>query len=101
MFSPTERHGAHPGVRKTPLRVDHVSLVNMVVRNVAEAKTTLSALLDAAMAGEEVIIARAGTPLVRLVPVTTPASRELGFLPLHVEDEVFAPLEAKDLAGWQ
>ncbi len=37
--------------------------------NVYEAKTQLSRLLDRAMAGEEVIIARAGAPLVRLVPV--------------------------------
>jgi len=73
----------------------------MVVRNVAEAKTSLSALLEAALAGEEVIIARAGTPLVRLVPVSPPAHRELGFLPLDVPDELFLPLAAEDLGGWQ
>jgi len=37
--------------------------------NVLEAKTQLSRLLDRALAGEEVVIARAGRPLVRLVPV--------------------------------
>ena len=37
--------------------------------NIHEAKTQLSRLLEAALAGEEVIIAKAGTPLVRLVPV--------------------------------
>lgn len=73
----------------------------MITRNVAEAKATLSALLDAAVAGEEVIVARAGKPLVRLVPVETPSRRVLGFLPLDVPDELFGPLSDEDLAGWQ
>lgn len=37
--------------------------------NVGEAKTRLSQLLALAEAGEEVEIARAGVPVVRLVPV--------------------------------
>ena len=43
--------------------------------NIYDAKTQLSALLDKAVAGEEVIIARAGRPLARLMPVTTVASK--------------------------
>lgn len=35
-----------------------------------EAKTTLSALVARAEAGEDIVIARNGTPAVRLVPVT-------------------------------
>ena len=46
--------------------------------NVHEAKTHLSRLLDRAMAGDDVTIARAGTPLVRLVPVSLAAGRPLG-----------------------
>ena len=34
-----------------------------------EAKTQLSRLVERALAGEEVLIARAGTPLVRLQPI--------------------------------
>jgi prevent-host-death family protein len=37
--------------------------------NVYEAKTQLSRLIDRAVAGEDVVIARAGRPMVRLVPV--------------------------------
>ena len=37
--------------------------------NVHRAKTELSRLLEAVEAGEEVIIARAGVPVARLVPV--------------------------------
>ena len=37
--------------------------------NIAEAKAKLSALLDCALAGEEIVIARAGKPLARLAPI--------------------------------
>ena len=40
-----------------------------VIVNVYEAKTQLSDLLKQAEAGEDVVIARAGKPVVRLVPV--------------------------------
>ena len=43
--------------------------------NMHEAKTRLSSLVEEAIAGEEVIIAKSGMPMVRLVPVqrdTTP-----------------------------
>jgi prevent-host-death family protein len=38
--------------------------------NVHEAKTHLSRLLAEVMAGEEVVIAKAGKPVAKLVPVT-------------------------------
>jgi prevent-host-death family protein len=37
--------------------------------NVHEAKTHLSRLLDESEAGEDIVIARGGKPVVRLVPV--------------------------------
>ena len=43
------------------------------VINMHEAKTTLSRLVERAIAGEDVVIARNGTPLVRLVPVAKKA----------------------------
>jgi prevent-host-death family protein len=44
--------------------------------NVYEAKTHLSQLLDRAAAGEEIVIARAGRPIARLVPLAgSPSSR--------------------------
>ena len=42
-------------------------VVNMV--NVHEAKTHFSRLLERVAAGEEIIIARAGVPVARLVPI--------------------------------
>jgi prevent-host-death family protein len=40
-----------------------------VIVNVHEAKTHLSSLLGRVAAGEEVIIAKAGRPIARLVPI--------------------------------
>lgn len=45
--------------------------------NLHAAKTALSRLVDEAVDGEEIVIAKAGKPLVRLVPVG--ASRRTGF----------------------
>jgi prevent-host-death family protein len=39
--------------------------------NIHEAKTHLSRLLERVAMGEEVIIAKAGTPVAKLVPVNT------------------------------
>ena len=44
--------------------------------NIHDAKTNLSKLIERALAGEEVIIARAGKPLVRLQPVAKAKSDE-------------------------
>lgn len=44
--------------------------------NLYEAKTHLSQLVQAALDGEEVLIAHAGKPAVRLVPVTDGAARD-------------------------
>jgi len=43
--------------------------------NVYQAKTHLSQLLDRAAAGEEIIIARAGRPVARLVGLADTSSR--------------------------
>ncbi len=37
--------------------------------NIAEAKAKLSSLVEASLRGEEVILGKAGTPKVRLVPL--------------------------------
>lgn len=49
--------------------------------NLYDAKTQLSRLVDRAAAGEEIVIAKGGRPLARLVPLARrTAPRELGFL---------------------
>jgi prevent-host-death family protein len=63
--------------------------------NIHAAKTHLSRLVDAAAAGEEIIIAKSGKPLARLCPLAQePRKRVLGRLrgKLIVPDDFDAPL---------
>jgi prevent-host-death family protein len=54
--------------------------------NLYEAKTNLSQLVERAARGEEIVIAKAGRPLARLVPlVRRTAPRPLGLLAGAVE----------------
>ena len=74
----------------------------MTTVNVHEAKTTLSELIARAEAGEEVVIARANKPVVRLVPVQSrPAKRILGLNAgpgFWIADDFDAPMP--DEAAW-
>lgn len=57
--------------------------------NIHAAKTHLSRLVEDAAAGEEIIIAKAGKPVARLVPLAEPKPRRrLGLLngKIHVPD---------------
>lgn len=45
--------------------------------NMHEAKTSLSRLVERALAGEEIVIARKGEPLVKLVPVLKERKRRV------------------------
>lgn len=62
-----------------------------------EAKTHLSRLVDLALAGEEIVIARRDRPLVRLTVIVEPRpNRRVGALPGLVEsmgDDFNAPVE--------
>jgi prevent-host-death family protein len=44
----------------------------MIKVNIREAKTELSRLLNRVIAGEEVVITRAGKPVARLIPIESP-----------------------------
>ena len=50
----------------------------MTMVNVHEAKTQLSRLLERVRAGEEIVIAKAGRPCARLMPLEPPPERVLG-----------------------
>ena len=70
---------------------------------VHEAKTHLSKLIQQARRGEEVIIARGASPVVRLVPIGTVQGRRPGALrgKLRVGRKFFAPLPSAELAAWE
>jgi prevent-host-death family protein len=67
--------------------------------NVHVAKTQLSSLLDRVARGEEIIIAKAGRPIARLVPLA-PVERPLGFVQATIDASFFDPLPEDELAAW-
>lgn len=75
----------------------------MLEVNVHEAKTHLSRLLVRVEGGEEIVIARAGRPIARLVPVrTVPRRRRPGRFAGkgRIADDFNAPLPPAVLAGF-
>ncbi|HUF92576.1 MAG TPA: type II toxin-antitoxin system Phd/YefM family antitoxin [Candidatus Limnocylindria bacterium] len=76
----------------------------MKIVNVHEAKTHLSRLLVQVAAGEEIVIAKAGTPVARLVPIAAHQPRRvLGFDEgrVVIGDDFDAPLPDEVLAGFE
>jgi len=79
--------------------------------NIHQAKTQLSRLLKRVEAGEEVVLARAGKPVAKLVPMPAQKPREPGLLlrkyPQHREallklaDIIDEPLPEDELALWE
>ncbi len=67
------------------------------------AKSTLSKLIEAALAGEDVVIARGDKPVVRLVAI--PQGRfQIGILKgqlIGPGPDLLAPMEATELAAWE
>lgn len=71
--------------------------------NVHQAKTQLSRLLARAEAGEEVVIARRGEPIARLVACKPKGVRRFGAMKgtIVVDNGVLEPLPAEELAHWE
>ena len=67
--------------------------------NLAEAKAKLSALVDRAAAGEEIILSRAGRPVARLMPLAEQTPRQPGILrDWQIPDDLFLqPAAEEDL----
>ena len=67
-----------------------------------EAKTTLSQLVEQVENGEEVVLARAGTPVARIVPLERPQPRVLGQWRgrIKMADDFDAPLPDDELTAW-
>ncbi|MGB8842401.1 MAG: type II toxin-antitoxin system Phd/YefM family antitoxin [Aliidongia sp.] len=76
----------------------------MATVNLYEAKTHLSQLVERAAGGEEIIIAKAGRPLARLVPLKTRREpRPLGLFrgEMTIRDDFDAPLPDTMTAGFR
>ena len=75
----------------------------MHVVNVHRAKTELSRLLARVEAGEDVVIARRGVAVARLIAYRTPIKRRPDVLKgkIVIPDTFFDPLPEEELAVWE
>ncbi|MFM7376030.1 MAG: type II toxin-antitoxin system Phd/YefM family antitoxin [Chthoniobacterales bacterium] len=73
----------------------------MKVLNIHQAKTHLSRLVEEAVGGETVVVAKAGKPMVQLVPVVAASSdRPLGLLAGSAKESVDCWLPDKEVEQW-
>jgi antitoxin (DNA-binding transcriptional repressor) of toxin-antitoxin stability system len=76
----------------------------MSTYTIYSAKTHLSRLIEQACAGEEVVIMRGKTPLVKLVPLSSAATqtRQFGAMrgKARVTEAFFEPLPEEELREW-
>lgn len=71
--------------------------------NVHEAKTNFSRLLEQAHAGQEIIVAKAGKPYARLVPLApeTTGRRPGSLAGRTLDDAFFDALPEEELEAWE
>lgn len=72
--------------------------------SVHAAKTNLSRLIERALAGEEIVIARGKVPVARLVPIASPkVQRKFGAMrgKARITSAFFQPLSEEDLSAWE
>ena len=72
----------------------------MEIVNVHDAKTHFSRLLARVHMGEEIIIAKAGKPYAKLVPLGPVKERKPGIAQGAVTDSFFDPLSEDELQAW-
>lgn len=75
----------------------------MTTVNVHEAKTNFSHFIDRAHAGEEIIVAKAGKPHVKIVPLDKPKRepRKPGNWEFDLPDSFWDPLPEEELRAWE
>ena len=73
----------------------------MNIVNIHEAKTTFSRLIDRAHGGEEIVVAKAGTPWARIVPLAEPPERQPGRYSDNIPDSFYEPLPAQEIDAWE
>ena len=68
--------------------------------NVHQAKTQFSRLLKRAHEGEIIVLAKAGKPYARLVPLEEAQPRMPGIVNGRVDEAFFEPLPEEELDAW-
>lgn len=75
----------------------------MKIVNIHEAKTHFSKLVDAVIHGSEILIAMAGKPVAKLVPILKKPQRKFGVLKgkIKISKDFDAPLSDEILADFE
>ena len=84
----------------------HGATDSLIVVNVHQAKTHLSRLIDDAHAGETIVLAKAGKPWARLMPLAPPPAQRIPGRrrsqgPLRNPNPLLEPMAADELALWE
>ncbi|MBX3171492.1 MAG: type II toxin-antitoxin system prevent-host-death family antitoxin [Candidatus Eremiobacteraeota bacterium] len=76
----------------------------MIYENLSRAKAVLSAMVNAALEGEDVAICKDGIPVVRLVPVRPllgeDPCRHIPSLAISTGDDAMEPLDQRAWGEW-
>jgi prevent-host-death family protein len=80
-----------------------VASMSEIIYNLYEAKTSLSRLVERAARGEEIILAKAGKPLAKLVPFRQPQPRQPGGWEgrVRISEDFDAPLPPEIQAAFE
>ena len=68
--------------------------------NLTQAKRKFSALLEAVERGEEVVIARSGKPIAKLVAIKKHGKRQLGAFSMHIQSDLLEPTNPEIIASF-
>ena len=102
--SPTRQSIEAAGTAPTTPTPDAIETPGPSQFNIHEVKTQLTKIIEQACRGEEVVIARAGKPVVRIVPIAPrPSGRRFGALrgQARVDERFFEPLPDDELRAWE
>jgi prevent-host-death family protein len=69
--------------------------------NVSDARRMLADLLKRVARGDDIVIAKRGRPVARLVPVEDRSPRRPGLAEGRVTEAFFEPLPDEEVAAWQ
>jgi prevent-host-death family protein len=73
-----------------------------LIVNVHDAKTHFSRFLEQAHAGQEIVLAKAGKPYARLMPLAVvTGARQSGRLAGQIGADFFEPLPENELQAWE
>ncbi len=95
--------GANLGSHQTRILIPFADNEAVKGIGVVQGKTNLSRLLNQVESGEDVVIARNGKPVAKLIPIHKRGKRQFGSMRglISIDDSFFDPLAKEELAAWE